>query len=285
MIIDFHTHTFPGQLSGKVVRKLGHLARISPFTDGSLDALLASMKHAGVEYSITLPVMTHSGQVEKINTSVIQHREDFLRQGILAFGGIHPDYPDYRRELRRLRENHIPGIKLHPAYQNVDLDDLRMMRIIDCATEEGLIVLCHAGIDIGIYDHNYCSVAHILNVLKEVGPQKLVLAHMGNWAMWQDVERDLAGAPVWLDTAFSLGPVTANPDVHEPPYREMNLTNRDFLRLVHKHGVNRILFATDSPWQDQADYIRRIKALGLSLAEEKQIFSQNARQLLGTIPA
>lgn len=65
----------------------------------------------------------------------------------------------------------------------------------------------------------------------------------------------------------------------------MNLTNRDFLRLVHKHGVDRILFATDSPWQDQADYIRRIKALGLSLAEEKQIFSQNARQLLGTIPA
>lgn len=282
MIIDFHTHTFPGKLSGKVVHKLGHMARISPFTDGSLEALLASMQRAGVEYSVTLPVMTNPEQVEKINSSIIRNQENLHRQGLLAFGGIHPDYPDYRRELRRLRENHIPGIKLHPAYQNVDLDDLRMMRIIDCAAEEGLIVLCHAGIDIGIYDHNYCSVAHILKVIKEINPDKLVLAHMGNWAMWQDVERDLAGAPVWLDTAFSLGPITANPDVHEPPYRERNLNDEDFLRLVRKHGADRILFATDSPWQDQADYVRRIKALGLSSQEEKLILGENAIRLLKT---
>lgn len=281
MIIDFHTHTFPGKISSKVVRKLGMAAHIRAYTDGSMEGLTASMALAGADYSVNLPVMTSPEQVEKINSSMIQHRESLLSQGIIAFGGMHPDYPDYKKEIRRLRENHIAGIKIHPAYQNINLDDIRMLRIIDCASEEGLITLTHAGMDIGIYDRNYCSVAHILKVIDEVHPEKFVLAHMGNWDCWQDVEQDLAGAPVWLDTAFSIGPIAKNPATDETPYEEMNLTDEDFIRLCRKHGTDHILFATDSPWQDQADYISRIKSMSFTDTEKEHIFSENAVALLG----
>ena len=281
MIIDFHTHTFPEKISSRVVKKLGITAHIKAYTDGSIENLAASMKRAGVSYSVNLPVMTSPEQVEKINSSMIEDREALLARGIIAFGGLHPDYTDYKKEIRRLREHHIAGIKLHPAYQNINLDDIRMLRIIDCASEEGLIVLTHAGIDIGIYDRNYCSVAHILKVIDEVHPEKFVLAHMGNWDCWQDVERDLAGAPVWLDTAFSIGPIAKNPATDEPTYEEMNLRDEDFIRLCRRHGTDRILFATDSPWQDQADYIGRIKAMDFSDAEKEQIFGGNAVALLG----
>lgn len=281
MIIDFHTHTFPGKISSRVVRKLGMAAHIRAYTDGSMEGLTASMALAGADYSVNLPVMTSPEQVEKINSSMIQHRESLLSQGIIAFGGMHPDYPDYKKEIRRLRENHIAGIKIHPAYQNINLDDIRMLRIIDCASEEGLITLTHAGMDIGIYDRNYCSVAHILKVIDEVHPEKFVLAHMGNWDCWQDVEQDLAGAPVWLDTAFSIGPIAKNPATDETPYEEMNLTDEDFIRLCRKHGTDHILFATDSPWQDQADYISRIKSMSFTDTEKEHIFSENAVALLG----
>lgn len=281
MIIDFHTHTFPGKISSKVVRKLGMAAHIRAYTDGSIEGLTASMALAGADYSVNLPVMTSPEQVEKINSSMIQHRKSLLSQGIIAFGGMHPDYPDYKKEIRRLRENHIAGIKIHPAYQNINLDDIRMLRIIDCASEEGLITLTHAGMDIGIYDRNYCSVAHILKVIDEVHPEKFVLAHMGNWDCWQDVEQDLAGAPVWLDTAFSIGPIAKNPATDETPYEEMNLTDEDFIRLCRKHGTEHILFATDSPWQDQADYISRIKSMSFTDTEKEHIFSGNAVALLG----
>ena len=281
MIIDFHTHTFPGKISSKVVRKLGMSAHIRAYTDGSMEGLTASMALAGADYSVNLPVMTSPEQVEKINSSMIQHRESLLSQGIIAFGGMHPDYPDYKKEIRRLRENHIAGIKIHPAYQNINLDDIRMLRIIDCASEEGLITLTHAGMDIGIYDRNYCSVAHILKVIDEVHPEKFVLAHMGNWDCWQEVEQDLAGAPVWLDTAFSIGPIAKNPATDETPYEEMNLTDEDFIRLCRKHGTDHILFATDSPWQDQADYISRIKSMSFTDTEKEHIFSGNAVALLG----
>ena len=44
----------------------------------------------------------------------------------------------------------------------------------------------------------------ILRIIDEIRPEKFVLAHMGNWGLWEDVERDLAGAPVWFDTAFAI---------------------------------------------------------------------------------
>ena len=280
MIIDFHTHTFPEKVSGKVVEKLGKVAHIKPFTDGSFHGLIDSMKKGNIDISINLPVMTSPDQVEKINSSVIKSNENWKEHGILSFGGMHPDYVDYKGELRRIKEYGIVGIKLHPAYQNVDLDDIRMMRIIDYASEQGLLVLLHAGIDIGIYDHNYSSVSHILKILDEVRPEKLVLAHMGNWGCWVDVEKYLAGAPVWFDTAFSIGPITPYPDQNETPYTRI-LEDEDFVRLVRKHGPDKILFGTDSPWKEQKDYVERMNSLSLTEEEKQQIFSENAISLLG----
>lgn len=280
MIIDFHAHTFPEKNSGKVIQKLGSLSHTLPFTDGSVRELFTSMKEAGVDYSVNLPVMTTVEQVEKVNNALTRQREELLSQGIITFGGMHPDYDNYKEELRRLKQSGIPGIKLHPAYQNVDLDDRRMIRIIDYASELGLIVLTHAGIDIGIHDHNYCSVSHILKVIDQVHPPRFVLAHLGNWGCWKDVEQDLAGAPVWLDTAFAVGPITPDPKQDEKPYLEENLSNEDFVRICRKHGVDRILFATDSPWQNQKDYIGRVRRTGLNQQEQELIFSENARKLL-----
>lgn len=280
MIIDFHTHTFPKAISKKVLAKLSGLSHTKYFTDGSVDGLLASMADASIDYSVNLPVMTTAGQVEKVNSALIADKENLFAKGILTFGGMHPDYNDYKKELLRLKENGILGIKIHPAYQNTDIDDIKMMRVIDFASEQGLIVLTHAGIDIGIYDHNYTSVRQILKIIDEIHPQKFVLAHMGNWGLWEDVERDLAGAPVWLDTAFAIGAVTPDEAGNGTPYLSCNLSDEAFVRIARKHGADKILFATDSPWEDQKDYVERVNRLSLSDREKELIFSENAKKLL-----
>ncbi|MCI8488961.1 MAG: amidohydrolase family protein [Lachnospiraceae bacterium] len=280
MIIDFHTHTFPAAISEKVLAKLSRLSHTQYFTDGSVNGLLASMKEASVDYSVNLPVMTSAEQVEKVNRSLIADKETLAKQGIITFGGMHPEYNDYKKELQHLKESGIPGIKIHPAYQNTDIDDIKFLRIIDCASELGLVVLTHAGIDIGIYNHNYASVKQILSVLDQVHPEKFVLAHMGNWGCWEDVERDLAGAPVWLDTAFSIGAVTPDKAKSGEPYLSSNLSKEDFVRIVRKHGADKILFATDSPWEAQKDYVQRIDTLPFTEAEKETIFYKNAKELL-----
>ena len=280
MIIDFHVHTFPAEISEKVLMKLSKASHTKYFTNGSRQNLLSSMNDASVTYSVNLPVMTRVDQVEKINHTLISEREKLFEQGIITFGGMHPDYMDYKAELKRLKENGIKGIKIHPAYQNTDLDDTRFLHIIDYASSLGLIVLTHAGIDIGIYDHNYASVSHILHVLDTVHPDKFVLAHMGNWACWKEVEQDLAGGDVWFDTAFAIGPVTQDDAKSGTPYIACNLSDEQFVRIVKKHGADKILFATDSPWEGQKDYIERMERMPLSIQEKKKIFSKNAVRLL-----
>ena len=281
MIIDFHTHTFPSKIAKRVVDGLAEVSRTVHFTDGSMEDLLRSMKEAGVDYSVNLPVMTSPEQVEKINSSLIVSNEELRQKGVITFGGLHPDYADFRGELQRLKSAGIPGIKLHPTYQHADLTDPRFMRIIDAANDTGLAVIIHAGWDIGIYDHDYASVAHILKVIDEIHPEKFILAHFGGWLNWAGGEKYLAGAPVWLDTAFTVGDVTPNPECTEPPFSMETLSIEDFLRISRKHGTDKVLFATDSPWMDQSAYVRIFEEMPLTDTEREQIMHENAEKLLG----
>ena len=97
MIIDFHTHTFPDKSSEKIVNHLAHTGCIPPHTDGSVIGLFSSMKEADIDYSVNLPVMTKPGQVEKVNSSLIMQKKYLLDMKIITFGGMHPDYVNYKR--------------------------------------------------------------------------------------------------------------------------------------------------------------------------------------------
>lgn len=280
MIIDFHTHYFPDNVAPKVLPKLAGKSCTMPFTDGTLGGLIRSMQKSGVTHSVTLPVATTMEQTGSINDKIIACMEDLTQNGIIPFGGMHPDFADYKRELKRLKDAGVKGIKIHPAYQNVDFDDIRYKRILSAANELDMIVLTHAGIDIGIYHHNFTSVRQIENVLNDVAPARLILAHMGNWGLWEEFEANLAGAPLLLDTAFSIGPIIPYPGAASHEYSTCTLADEDFLRISHKHGMDKILFATDSPWQDQTAYLERFKSIGLSEKEQAQLFFENAKNLL-----
>lgn len=280
MIIDFHTHTFPEKIAARTLTSLGNVSHMKPLTNGTENGLLSSMKDAKIDYSVTFPVATKVEQVENLNHQIIAQREEHLAEGLIYFGCMHPDDEDYKVELKRLADAKIPGIKLHPAYQATNFNDIRMMRIVECACELGLIVLIHAGIDIGIPDHNYASVDHILEVMKTVQPDKLVLAHMGGWSCWDSVEKYLAGAPLYLDTSFSLRLEKFHEDWKTNPQYKDHLSEEAFVRLCKKHGTDRILFATDSPWQHQTEYVEAIHSMDFSDVEKEMIFSQNAVRLL-----
>ena len=61
---------------------------------------------------------------------------------------------------------------------------------------------------------------------------------------------------------------------------EQKLNGEDFTRIARKHGLDRILFGTDSPWGDQTIELNMIKALDFTQEEFDQIFSENARKIL-----
>ena len=141
MIIDFHTHVFPDKIADKTIEVLSSVSGIRPSSDGTALGLSRSMQRAGISLSINLPVLTRPEQTDKVNDSLIQNQDEMLQMGILSFGGMHPGYAQYRDKLHMLAANGVKGIKLHPAYQRTDLDEPAMMRIIDAASECGLVTL------------------------------------------------------------------------------------------------------------------------------------------------
>lgn len=280
MTIDFHTHIFPDAMAEKVIVPMGRSSRVKHYADGTAAGLLASMDRAGVDWSVVLPVATNAGQVERLNATSAEANEIFAGRGLFSFGAMHPDYADYKAELARVKDRGLKGVKIHPPYQQVPLDDPRCLRILERCAELDLIVVTHAGVDVGV-PGAWCTPEQTVRAVEQVPWPKLVLAHLGGWRQWDQVLEKLAGRDLYLDTAFCFGRLEPAPGTQRTE-QERRLIRRDqFSALVTKHGADKILFATDSPWSDPARDLAELESMPLTAGEKAAIRGENARALLG----
>ncbi|MEE1315312.1 MAG: amidohydrolase family protein [Faecalimonas sp.] len=260
-MIDFHTHIFPEQIAERTISHLAGIIQKQPSTDGMKDGLLASMDASGIACSVVLPVVTKPSQFDSVNRYAAQFQDGRL----ISFGGIHPDDADYKAKLRFLKEQGFRGIKFHPDYQEVYFNDIRFKRIVECATELDLIVSVHAGIDPLSPKDVHCTPQMAAELIADVAPTKLVLAHLGGHLMYDDVERYLVGKHVYFDTGVMLD----------------TIDETQLMRIVRTHGADHILFGTDAPWAGQKAYVKRMQELPFTEEERSLIFEENAKQLLG----
>ena len=263
MIIDFHTHMFPDKIAKGTLQFLSNICKTQPYTDGTYEGLYASGKEAGIDISIALPAVTKISQFSSVN----RFAANYLEGPVISFGGIHPDSINYKEELLEIKHMGLKGIKLHPDYQDMYFHDIRYKRLISYASELGLIISVHAGVDPKCPNDVHCTPQMALEVIKEVEPEKMVLAHLGGNQLWNDVEKYLVGEQVYFDTGVVLG----------------KIPEEQFIRIVRTHGANKILFATDSPWASQKEFVNILSEMNLTEQEKEQIFFQNACNLLGEL--
>ncbi len=276
MIIDFHAHTFPDKIAAAAVSKLEHKAHARSFSDGTREGLLLAMAEAGIEHAVVLPVATNPLKCTSMNDT--SHALDGL-DSLTYFAAIHPDTPDWHEELGRAKTLGFQGVKIHPVYQDVAIDDPRFVRILVRCGELGLTVVMHGGADIGFPGVEKCSPAMLRRALNQAGPVTLVAAHMGGWRNWQEVPEHLLDTTVYLDTAYTLGAI-APIDEHYAPEELPMLADERFCELVGLFGSERVLFGTDSPWDSPAACVARIRSLPLTDAQKEDIFCRNAQRLL-----
>ncbi len=274
MIIDFHAHTYPDAVAPNALAHMGSLAHCSFHTDGTISNLLRSMSEGTIDYSVILPVVTNPAKTRSINDISIANTG---KNGLIYLGGIHPDTENYREELDHLVRNGIKGFKIHPQYQNTPIDDVRYIKILEYATEVGLFVVAHAGVE-GAYPGRDLSNPKMLrNVLTQVDGLTMVAAHMGGVFCWDEVAENLLDTNVYLDASCVLGPLIRN-DEAKTKFNLMNLET--FLSLVQQFGANRILFGSDTPWTSQKDCVNTFSKLPLAEDEKSCILYKNACKLL-----
>lgn len=263
-ITDIHTHAFPDDLAERVMTKLSgtHInGMVTAYTDGRVSGLLSSMDRAGIDRSVVCSIATKPSQFD----TILAWSKTIASERIIPLPSVHPRDPKAVEQLDRIQAEGFVGIKMHPYYQDYRVDEEAMLPLYERMEALGLILVSHTGFDIEFPLERKADSSRILEVVRRFPALKFVSTHLGAWRDWEDVRDKLMGKPVYMEISYTLG------EAPTELAREI---------LTH-HPPEYLLFGTDSPWQDQAETIRRLNALDLGKTLEDAILGGNAERLLG----
>ena len=267
-IVDFHTHIFPDRIARKTIGYLAEKGSIPAYSDGTLVSLLYKMEQADIDVAVNLPVLTSPSQFDSVNRFAAELNRTFAKaeRRIVSFAGIHPRCKSISEKMAWIAAQGFKGVKIHPDYQEIFFDDEGYLEILAAARDNDLIVVTHAGVDCGFRGCPVrCAPERSARVIDTVPHSKLVLAHYGGMEMHEEVEEKLCGKDVYLDTSYIL----------------RHIEDDLFTRILQKHGADRILFASDSPWSSIVKDVARLRELVPDGSIRKRILAENALKLLG----
>ena len=265
MRVDVHTHVWPDRIADVVLDNLVDLLGIPAIGLNTVDSLKAHMRASGVDKSVVLGVVDRPDQVTRANDWLISIQDDML----VPFGAMHPDLEDKGAEVRRLRENGVKGIKLHPMMNSFFPDDPRMFPVYEEMGAD-LTLEIHSGRlpHTGPGETVYSAPERVMNVVRQFPRLKVIALHLGGFYMLDEAERELIGREnVLIDTTWP------------PTLREV--AAQTLAAIIDKHGPDKVCFGTDYPLADQARDADYLLELPLSDAHKDRILGETARELIG----
>jgi uncharacterized protein len=261
-IIDFHAHAFPDGLADRAIAQLEREGTAKAFLDGKISSLLASMDSTGIGRAVVCSIATKPDQFAPI----LNWSRQIASARIIPLPSVHPKGPDPVGKARLVAQAGLPGIKLHPYYQDFELDDPALFHFFRVLEQMGLLVVCHTGFDFAFPRDRKADPVRIVRLLDKFPNLRFVATHIGAWEDWDEVERHLLGKPIYMEISMSL--------------EQLGLTRGR--ELLTAHPADRILFGSDSPWTSQAETLRLARALDLGPERERLLLGENARGLLAS---
>ena len=274
-VTDCHVHISPIEEMRPESRAL--LARLDPALIETLAdpaRFLELLDAAGVERAVLINYVSPEviGYTEKANEFSGRYaRADPKR--LIAVGGIRPDHPNPRGELRRMQsELGIRGIKLHPPHQLFSPNEYtdgkhpHLAEIYSTCEELALPIIFHTGTSVFPRARNrFGEPLAIEDVAIDYPDLTIVLAHAGR-PLWMDQATFLARRfpRVWLEVSGI------------PPDRLLH-----YLPRLAEFG-GKTIFGTDWPGPGVRDIganLRAFRALGLPREIATAILEENPRRV------
>lgn len=257
-IADIHAHIFPDKLAEKASHSIGDFYGVSIQREANMQSLTAEDAQAGICRCVVSNSATGPRQVANANTFLAEAVRP--HPGYIAFGTIYPGMDGYEQELDRMLWLGLRGIKIHPDFQKLAIDDERGIETYRAIARRGLPVLFHMGDD----RYDFSSPQRLTNLLRRVPDLQVIAAHFGGWNIWPQSLAHPQPENVVYDTSSTLG-----------------MTDRDTaLRLIDAIGPDRLLFGTDFPMWSPKEELARFDALGLDESARQKILYENFMKLL-----
>ena len=142
-IADIHAHIFPEKLAEKASHSIGDFYGVDIEREADMQCLTAEDKLAGITRCVVSNSATGPKQVYNANTFLAEAVKG--HPGYIAFGTIYPGMDGFEEELDRMMELGLRGIKIHPDFQKLAIDDESAIDTYKAIARRGLPVLFHMG--------------------------------------------------------------------------------------------------------------------------------------------
>ena len=259
-VIDAHTHPMLDPES-QIVAEPHPPEAYRALVDGS------QIRRAA---AITIARRDDLGRTKARNDAVIKLARD---SGCFFFPvcSVHPaDGQAALDEVDRVAAAGAAWLKLHPNTQDFDVADPAVEKVVSKAAERRLPVLFDA---YSPWDAN--QPGKFVNLAMAVPESRLILAHAHGPGFPQLLVYDVIGRypwwgrNVWIDISVTGAMLAGGPFTEQ------------FLWVLRKVGVDRVIFGSDYPVDDPLAALRAVAELGFTDEEQAAVLHDNADALLG----
>lgn len=264
MIFANHAHVFPEEIKPK----------------GTIDNLKRLMDDCGIDKAVCFaPFPDRFQECARTDTpnewlaKALKNEPDLYGFGTVDFT------KNLRDEVDRIADFGFKGIKMHPPYQEFDIDGEEAFKVYERAEELGLFITFHCG----MHWHRLKGVRPIL--YDEVGwffkNLRFSLEHLGGYHFFNE-----SLAVMCNNSRFGVQPRvfagwTSVSDCNGVD--EWTLTNEQLETIINQTGDERSIFGLDFPYHN-ADYInyeiQRFKSLNISDAAKENILGGTLKKVL-----
>lgn len=197
---DIHTHAFHPKIAEKATAQLYDYYHIHPEGDGTLETLRRFLGEAGLDRAVVHSAATCPEQVIPANNWAIHLQQN--EPGILAFGTVHTGFAEWEKELDRLAEAGIKGLKLHPDFQQIWLNDPALDPVFEAAAGR-FVMMFHVG-DKRSPQENFSCPFKVASIKRRFPKLTMIAAHLGGYNHWEYVPAELAELDIYIDTSSAI---------------------------------------------------------------------------------
>lgn len=259
------------------------------FPKGARDAaqvedLKQLMAECGIEKAVCFACFENQYKKSGLPGDEIQWLYDSIKDddSLIGFGTINFDRDDITDQVKRIASFGFKGIKIHPAYQEINIMGEKARQVYAEAQKQGLFISFHTGIHWHrIADYKVLLFDEVSFCYPEL---RFSLEHIGGYHFFLDALAVMCNSLRKSDhpTVYAGWTSIAPSKDGLPDF--WTQSDENLRTVIHQTGNDRSIFGLDFPYKKtdmQLAAIRRIENLDIPEEAKVGIFGKNLADALG----